>query len=233
MDQHAAGWKFKPVLQSDRKKTLDIIVNVVLVLVFAASIFLSFTAFILKSVGGVPSFFGIRSFAIQTDSMAPMLSRGDLVIDRVVKDPAALKIGDVITFWTIINGERVLNTHRISRVTDNQTYYYFTTKGDNNTIEDSIGVHQKEIVGLYLTHVPKVGSVIDYLKTGTGFLLVIVIPVLLFFIYNLVGFFKALFAFQAEKLRLQIKNEQQQALKTDFGTSGGDDLLRNTMENNP
>jgi hypothetical protein len=32
----------------------------------------------------------------------------------------------VITFWTVINGERVLNTHRITEVTNNQTHYYFT-----------------------------------------------------------------------------------------------------------
>jgi hypothetical protein len=33
----------------------------------------------------------------------------------------------------------------------------------------------------------------------------------LFFVYNLVAFFKALFAFQAEKMRLQIQKEQQEA----------------------
>jgi hypothetical protein len=48
------------------------------------------------------------------------------------------------------------------------TYLYFTTKGDNNTIEDAIGVHQAEIVGKYLTKIPKMGTVIDFLQTGTA-----------------------------------------------------------------
>ena len=197
--------------QKVSKRTVDYLVNGILILVFAVSVFLSFTAFISKNGGGVPSFFGFRPFAIQSDSMLPFFAKGDLVIDRAVKDPASLQVGDVITFWTVINGERVLNTHRITEVTNNQTHYYFTTKGDNNSVEDAIGVHQKEIVGLYLGHIPQIGTVIDYLQTGTGFLLVIVIPVFLFFVYNLVAFFKALFAFQAEKMRLQIQKEQQEA----------------------
>ncbi|NCB52313.1 MAG: signal peptidase I [Clostridia bacterium] len=194
--------------QNNAKKPLIIIVNIILILSILLGIFCSFTAFISKSGGGIPSFFGIKPFAIQSDSMVPFFYSGDLIIDKTVKNPSELKVGDVITFWTVISGERVLNSHRITEIFDKGTYLYFTTKGDNNTIEDSIGVHQSEIVGKYVTHIPNMGAVIDYLQTGTGFLLVIVIPVLLFFVYHLLQFFKALFAYQAEKVRLQIKMEQ-------------------------
>jgi hypothetical protein len=52
-----------------------------------------------------------------------------------------------------------------------------------------------------------VGTVIDFLQTGTGFLIVILVPVFLFFVYHVVQFFKTLFAYKAEKMRLQIQKE--------------------------
>ena len=134
--------------------------------------------------------------------MKPFFSKGDLILDKVVKDPAELEVGDVITFWTVIQGERVLNSHRITEINDYENYLAFVTKGDT--------VHEAEIVGKYMTHIPGVGTVIDFLQTGTGFLLVIVIPCALFFIYQLIVFFKALFAYQAEKLRLQYQAEMKQ-----------------------
>jgi signal peptidase I len=192
---------------NNEKKTLGIIVNVILILAIVFGIFCSFTAFITKRGSGVPSFFGIKPFAIQSDSMVPFFNKGDLIIDKSVKDPSTLKVGDVITFWTVINGERALNSHRIVEIIDRDTYLYFTTKGDNNDIEDLIGVHQSEIVGKYITRIPNMGTVIDFLQTGTGFLIVIVIPVFLFFVYYLIQFFKSLFAYQTEKMRIKLEKE--------------------------
>ena len=194
---------------ASKNKVLNTIVNVVLILAILLGVFCSFTAFVAKSGSGVPSFFGIRPFSIQTDSMKPFFSKGDLILDKVVKDPAELEVGDVITFWTVIQGERVLNSHRIIEINDYENYLSFVTKGDNNSVEDSLTVHEAEIVGKYMTHIPGVGTVIDFLQTGTGFLLVIVIPCALFFIYQLIVFFKALFAYQAEKLRLQYQAEMK------------------------
>ena len=195
---------------ASRNKVWNTVVNVVLILLILLGIFCSLTAFVAKSGSGVPSFFGIRPFSIQTESMEPFFDKGDLIIDVAVKDPAELQVGDVITFWTVIQGERVLNSHRIIQIDDYENYLSFVTKGDNNSVEDSLTVHQAEIVGKYVTHIPDAGTVIDFLQTGTGFLLVIVIPCGLFFIYQLIIFFKALFSYQAEKLRLQYQAEMNQ-----------------------
>ncbi len=188
--------------EKPKKSIVNTIVNVLLVGIIIFGIFCSFTAFVSKAGSGVPSFFGIRPFAIQTDSMLPFFSKGDLVIDTVVRDYNDLEVGDVITFWTVIQGERVLNSHRIVQIDDYGNYLSFTTKGDNNTIEDFMTVHQSEIVGKYATHIKGLGTVIDFLQTSTGFLIVIVIPCALFFIYEIINFFRALFAYQAEKMRL-------------------------------
>lgn len=197
--------------EKPKKSVVNTIVNILLVVVILFGIFCSFTAFVSKAGSGVPSFFGIRPFAIQTDSMAPFFNKGDLVIDTVVKDYSDLEVGDVITFWTVIQGERVLNSHRIVQIDDYGNYLSFVTKGDNNTIEDSMTVHQSEIVGKYATHVKGLGTVIDFLQTSTGFLIVIVIPCALFFIYEVINFFRALFAYQAEKMRLMYQPGAQSA----------------------
>lgn len=197
--------------EKPKKSIVNTIVNVLLVGIIIFGIFCSFTAFVSKAGSGVPSFFGIRPFAIQTDSMVPFFSKGDLVIDTVIRDYNDLEVGDVITFWTVIQGERVLNSHRIVQVDDYGNYLSFVTKGDNNTLEDYMTVHQSEIVGKYATHIKGLGTVIDFLQTSTGFLLVIVVPCALFFIYEIINFFRALFAYQAEKMRLMYQPGAQGA----------------------
>ncbi len=188
-------------------KGLDTLVNILLVAVVIFGIICSYTAFVSARGDGVPDLFGFRFFAIQSQSMEPTIMKGDLIVDTALKSFDDLEKGDVITFWTIISGERVLNTHRIVDITDNGNYLYFTTRGDNNTIDDALGVHQGEIVGKYLFAIPKLGDIISFLQTSMGFLLVIVLPVFLFFIYNLVQFFKVLLDYRMEKMKLQLKQD--------------------------
>ena len=190
-----------------KNKVANTISTVVLILAIVIAILCSYTAFVTKAGNGVPSLFGIRPFSVQTDSMKPFFEQGDLIIDKVV-DPKELKVGDVITFWTVINGYRVLNTHRIVNITDYGNYLYFDTKGDANPIADTTGVHQNEIVGKYVTHIPKVGKFIDFLQTSKGFFICIVVPVAIFFIYQLIVFIKTLTAYNAEKMRLEYEQNK-------------------------
>lgn len=191
----------------NKKKVSSTISTIILILAIVIAILCSYTAFVTKAGNGVPSLFGIRPFSVQTDSMKPFFEQGDLIIDKAV-DPATLKVGDVITFWTVINGYRVLNTHRIVNITDYGNYLYFDTKGDANPIADTTGVHQSEIVGKYITHIPKLGKFIDFLQTSKGFFICIVVPVAIFFIYQLIVFIKTLTAYNAEKMRLEYEQNK-------------------------
>ncbi len=193
--------------QTKKAKVLQIVVNVFLVLVLLFGVFCSYTAFVSKKGNGVPNVFGLRIFSIQSDSMEDTFYEGDLIVDAGVKDIKKLEVGDVITFFTIIKGERALNTHRIKDIKDNGTYTSFVTQGDNEDQEDYMEVHENEVVGRYLFRIPALGSVIDFLQTSVGFLIVIVLPVFLFFVYNLVQFFRVFFSYKMEKMRLQLQNE--------------------------
>lgn len=198
------------VIQEESKggKFLNGLVNVVLVLAIVLAAVSTYVSYVSTSGNGVPSVFGIRILSIQTESMYPTLNPGDLIFDKAVKDPSELQVGDIITYWTVINGERVLNTHRIYEIYDGGGYLIFGTKGDNNTVADALTVHESEIVGIYSTKISGVGKVFDYLQTSTGFLIVVVIPVFIFFLYYLVQFFRVLFEYQNVKNRIKYEQER-------------------------
>ena len=99
--------------------------------------------------GEIPYVFGNMALEIQTGSMSPTFTPGDIIICEEV-DPSTLKVGDIITYWTAIGGERVLNTHRIVEIYDGGGYRIFATKGDANTEMDSLTVHESEVVGKYV-----------------------------------------------------------------------------------
>ena len=194
--------------ESKGKKALNLVVNVVLVLAIALAAVSTYVSYVSASGNGVPSILGIRMFSIQTESMYPTLNPGDLIFDKAVKDPTTLQKGDIITYWTVINGERVLNTHRIHEIYDGGGYLIFGTKGDNNTIADPLTVHESEVVGIYAAKVAGVGKVFDYLQTSTGFLIVVVVPVFIFFLFYLVQFFRVLFEYQNVKNRIKYEQER-------------------------
>lgn len=186
---------------------VNIVVNVVLVLAIILAAVCTYVSFVSSSGNGVPSLFGYELFSVQTDSMYPALKTGDLVIDRAVDDASTLRKGDIITYWTVIEGERVLNTHRINEIYDGGSYLIFETKGDNNSAADSLTVHESEIVGVYKTRIGGLGKVFDYLQTSTGFLIVVLIPVAVFFLFHLIQFFRVLFEYQNIKSRLKYQEE--------------------------
>lgn len=195
--------------QSKGKRIANIVVNTVLVIAIILAAVCTYTSFVSTSGNGVPSVFGMRILSIQTDSMYPELNPGDMIFDKPIKDTKKLKIGDVITYWTVIDGERVLNTHRINQIYDGGGYLIFETKGDHNTIADSLTVHESEIVGQYDgMKIAGLGKVFDYLQTSTGFLIVVVIPVLLFFVFHLIQFFRVLFEYNNVKNKLLYEIER-------------------------
>jgi signal peptidase len=193
---------------SKGKKILNTVVNVILVIAIALAAVCTYVSYVSSSGNGVPSILGIRMFSIQTDSMYPVLLPGDLIFDTAVDDKSELRPGDIITYWTVINGERVLNTHTIYEIYDGSGYLIFATKGENNTSIDPLTVHESEIVGKYSFRVPGLGKVFDYLQTSTGFLIVVVVPVFLFFVYHLIQFFRVLFEYQNVKNRIKFEQER-------------------------
>ena len=199
------------VVEEEKGSILNTIVNVFLVVAIVIAVVCTYVSFVSTSGSGVPSILGIRPFSIQTESMYPTFLPGDLIIDTAVDDTSELEVGDIITYWTIINGERVLNTHRISAIYDGGGYLIFATQGDNNQSADALTVHESEVVGKDKFRIQGLGKVFDYLQTSTGFLIVVVVPVFIFFIFHLIKFFQVLFEYQNIKNRIVYEQERGNA----------------------
>ena len=83
-----------------------------------------------------------------------------------------------------------------------------STIGENNPDVDSLTVHESEVVGKYWFRIGGVGKVFDYLQTSTGFLLLVVVPVFIFFLFHLIQFFRVLFEYQNVKNRIKYEQER-------------------------
>lgn len=194
--------------ESKGRRIVNTVINVILVCAIVLAAVCTYVSYVSTSGSGVPSLLGIQMFSIQTESMYPTLKPGDLIFDTAVKDASELRKDDIITYWTIIDGERVLNTHRIHEIYDGGGYLIFATKGDNNTAADALTVHESEVVGIYKSKIGGLGKVFDYLQTSTGFLIVVVIPVFIFFLFHVVQFFRVLFEYQNVKNRIKYEQER-------------------------
>lgn len=165
------------------KKILSTILNIALWIIILVSALFAFTTLATKDSNSVGNIAGFTPLTVATNSMSPTFTDKDLIIIKKV-DPAALKEGDIITFHAIIENQYALNTHRITKVTANADNVVFNTKGDNNPIEDNKIVSSGDVVGKYVCKVPNVGTLMKFLSSSLGFLLIIILPLLAFFIYQ-------------------------------------------------
>lgn len=164
------------------------IVDILIVVLILFSVVISISSITAKANNGVPDVFGYTPFSVQTNSMNPTLVKGDYIFIEEC-DPTNLQVGDIISYFTIIDGTRVINTHRIVEVNAENDIIQYRTQGDNketNPEVDKLMVSPGDVIGKYNgTRIPKLGAVIDYLSTQMGFFLIILLPVLLFTIYQI------------------------------------------------
>ncbi len=165
------------------KKAGSILLSVLLWGVILVAALYTVVTLATRDEANVSSIAGFSPLVVKTDSMSPTFNADDLILIHTT-DPAALQVGDIVTFHTIINNEYALNTHRIADISENNGVRSYTTKGDNNAIADQHIIADGDIVGKYVTRVPGVGRLINFLSGSVGFLVVIVLPMLLFFVYQ-------------------------------------------------
>lgn len=195
------------------QKILKIILNVFIWIFVAFSAFmtiLSLTAS--SSQDGIPSISGTAFLTVSSDSMKGTFNKGDLILVTKITDEAKqnLKVGDVITYRADLdkNGTEELNTHRIYEINYDAdgTVDSYVTWGDNNPIRDDDPVLWQFVIGKWNrsttddgTVIPFVGGVISFIQKPTGFLVAIVLPLVIFFLYEVFVFIKAVFTVKGEK----------------------------------
>lgn len=165
------------------KKAASIVISVVMWIIILIAALFAFTTLATKEDGSVSNLAGFTPLTVQSDSMAPTFDENDLIFIQQC-DPSSLQVGDIVTFHDIIDNQYALNTHRIIAINEVNGLNSYTTKGDNNELADQHVIADGDIVGKYVFKIPYLGKVIDFLSSTWGFLIVIVVPMLLFFIYQ-------------------------------------------------
>ena len=166
------------------KRAGTIVISVILWAIILLAALYAFTTMATKDDQSVASILGYTPLVVETDSMKPTFESGDLIFIKKC-DTSKLNEGDIITFHTIIDNQYALNTHRIQKIDEANGVRSYTTIGDNNNgIADQHVISDGDIVGKYVGHVSGLGKVMNFLSSSMGFLIVIVLPMLLFFIYQ-------------------------------------------------
>ena len=184
------------------KRIVNILVDILVVLILMVSILVVILSLTSKS-SGVPNIFGIAPLSVQTQSMEDTINPGDLIFCTLTEIDDEFQKDDVVTFPIELNGEQVLNTHRIVEVVKDQNITYYKTQGDNketNPEPDKDLQTASTIVAKYTgTKIPGLGNVLSFIRTQLGFFLCILLPMIIFFIYEAVRVVMNLLAYNKEK----------------------------------
>lgn len=133
-------------------KTLSVVVAAVASAVLAATVSLFLGLAVLNTAG-------TDVFAVASDSMAPVMHRGDLV---VTAPRGELRVGDAVTF----SKYQTLVTHRI--VANGRQHGTFETRGDANPGNDPWTITAQDVVGTVQGVVTNAGWPLLLMSGATG-----------------------------------------------------------------
>ncbi|MBR2349376.1 MAG: S26 family signal peptidase [Clostridia bacterium] len=149
------------------------------------------------SMNGKDEYYETTGFDIKT-----RFKSGDLVIAKTPENNRTLKVGDIVTYVGAVNGYEALITHRIVEVIDGDNDGLIDTyvvMGDVVTARENL--HPDKILAVYKSHLKGVGAAINWLQGPTNFLLVIVIPLALLFIYNIILVVRMVMEYKMTKVK--------------------------------
>lgn len=221
------------------KKTGGIILNVILWIFVIFCVLVTVVAFSANgNAKGVPTVGGKCFLNVQTGSMDASLpewvpegkpagfSAGSMIVGEYIADSAekidALEAGDVITFeWDITGEGRIQpgesNTHRIVSIERNASGMIVSVKTQGDNTEYSKGqtetVSRSAIIAKYTgTKIAGLGAVMTFLSSRLGFGLCILLPLLLFFVYEIIVFVRAVMKVRGEDKKL-ISAEDEEMIR--------------------
>ena len=124
----------------------------------------------------IPSIWNISVFNIVSESMEPTINKNDLIVIKKSKE-AEMQKGDIITYK---KQDGTIVSHRILRINKENGHNVYTTKGDNNDIEDEEKIKHSQVHGKYLFKINGAGEFSQELQKNNG--LISVALVLLIFV---------------------------------------------------
>lgn len=108
----------------------------------------------------------------------PETKKGDLLL--VKETNLDMKVGDKIYYYSTANNEYVIKTAHIKEIvtSDGNVSLYKLDDLKGSTIATN------RVLGKYSTVYENIGSILDILESKIGFLLLVILPILLIFMYQ-------------------------------------------------
>ena len=199
------------------KKTMSIVGNALIWVLIVFSLLITIMVFSAQqNSDGIPALFGKSLLTIQTPSMEKTYSVGDMVFMTKLSDEDKYKLeeGDIITYHAPIDIDNDgltgdINTHRI--VSIDHKSGLIVTKGDGNLINDTYTIHRNDVIGLCTENgkLLGVGSVVEFLRSSVGFFVCVVLPLVIFFMFELYNFINILVSEKAKKAPIDKDTEEE------------------------
>lgn len=166
----------KKLREKKDKKTMKIIGSIFKILFYIIVIPIIIMSIIVmikanKYPDEIPDIFGYKPMIVLSGSMETAIYTGDLVFVKEV-DVSTLKENDIIAFR---NEADTVTTHRIVEIIPKDGENFFKTKGDNNRVEDANLVNTKDIEGIYVFKIPKLGNILMFLKEPQSLIVILLI----------------------------------------------------------
>ena len=141
------------------------------------------------SIFGTPN--GAQIYVVETGSMEPAIQTGSIAF---VSNQKSYNVGDIITYRSNLGNsgakKNINVTHRITAITEDNGDIFYTTKGDNNEVEDPWMANSIDVIGKVNNHLPYIGYVVGFAKTKVGFVALILIPALIIMILEVINIAK-------------------------------------------
>lgn len=213
-------------MNSKPKKVIKTIVNVILWVFLVFALVMTVLAFAAQSnTEPFPKIGKFCMFTVETDSMngEDGFAAGDLIFSKSFSNDEKekykdLEVGEVITFTfedARLDENKVhFNSHRIiEKKSDDSGNVYYVTKGDNVKTDQTELVYWDHVLAVWTgKKIVGVGHAIDFLQSPNGFLICVVIPLAIFFIYEIIVLVSAVFKLKS-KGKKQITAADEELIK--------------------
>lgn len=167
------------------KKFFLTLINILSVMIIAAAVAVLCLVVFTKQ-GETPSIGGYTVFRITTGSMRPAYDTDTLILVKKT-DPAEIKVGDVISFYSADPAlDGAVNTHRVIAVEQDGTEWKYTTQGDANNVPDQYGTDSNALIGKVVASSLTLGKLARLVSNPLVFIPVILIPLAVILISNMV-----------------------------------------------
>lgn len=207
-------------MSSKIKSLLSILSNILIIIVILFAAVVSIMSYNAKKNDNIPSIFGYATFSIQSDSMQGTINEGDLIFGKLVDEDTVLEEDVIISFHTVDkDGNYFINTHKIIEVIENDGFITYRTQGDNEEYPDERKVSPGDIISVYTgVRLPLLGYIITFLSGKVGFFVCIVLPVLLYTIWQVYKLIVIIMKNQKEKIleEAQTSDEVKQAIINEY-----------------